>query len=194
MVLGVVVRITSRTKSRGYCTRFVPCDCGFPLFHFEFMRKTRHLQMCNGKIVTRCSFGVVLTLDVCSHIQRTKLGSPSVCLVHGSFTRSLSREVKLTTGTKQTNSKEEEMLISSCGRSCADWTTSTWPRFPRAKLVLAAKLSPRRIDAVFTKDTVHKECKAVYDSSALRVDEIVPPEAHVLHKYPECIATSDPKL
>eukprot|EP00435_Cladocopium_sp_Y103_P052835 s57_g16.t1 len=33
------------------------------------------------------------------------------------------------------------------------------------------------------EDTVHRDCQEVYDASGLRVAEIVPPEAHVLHKY-----------
>ncbi|CAK9000576.1 Protein O-glucosyltransferase 2 (Endoplasmic reticulum resident protein 58) (ER protein 58) (ERp58) (KDEL motif-containing protein 1) (Protein O-xylosyltransferase POGLUT2) [Durusdinium trenchii] len=71
----------------------------------------------------------------------------------------------------------------SCARSCSEWNSTTWPLFPRSKLVLASSVFPGRIDAVFTKDTVHRECQDVYDSSGLRVGEIVPPEAHVLHKY-----------
>ena len=70
----------------------------------------------------------------------------------------------------------------SCARSCSEWNSTTWPLFPRSKLVLASSVFPGRIDAVFTKDTVHRECQDVYDSSGLRVGEIVPPEAHVLHK------------
>lgn len=65
---------------------------------------------------------------------------------------------------------------------CANWTQNTWPLFPRSKLVLASSFFPKRIDAVFTKDTVHLDCQDVYDASGLRVEEIVPPEAHVRHK------------
>ena len=65
---------------------------------------------------------------------------------------------------------------------CANWTQNTWPLFPRSKLVLASSFFPTRIDAVFTKDTVHLDCQDVYDATGLRVEEIVPPEAHVRHK------------
>ena len=66
---------------------------------------------------------------------------------------------------------------------CALWSASTWPLFPRSKLVLTSSLFPSRVDALFTKDTVHKECEDVYDSSGLRIEEIVPPEVHVRYKY-----------
>ena len=66
---------------------------------------------------------------------------------------------------------------------CAVWDASTWPLFPRSKLVLASSLFPSRVDALFTKDTVHKECQDVYDSSGLRIEQIVPPEVHVRYKY-----------
>lgn len=76
-----------------------------------------------------------------------------------------------------------DVAKESCSLACAAWTPNTWPLFPRSKLVLASSLFPSRIDAVFTKDTVHRDCQEVYDASGLRVAEIVPPEAHVLHKY-----------
>ena len=66
---------------------------------------------------------------------------------------------------------------------CAPWNASNWLLFPRSKLVLASSLFPSRVDALFTKDTVHKECEKVYDSSGLRIQEIVPPEVHVEYKY-----------
>ena len=49
----------------------------------------------------------------------------------------------------------------SCSLACAAWTPNTWPLFPRSKLVLASSLFPSRIDAVFTKDTVHRDCQEV---------------------------------
>ena len=71
-----------------------------------------------------------------------------------------------------------------CGGMCGSWTSSTWPRFPRSKLVMSSSVFPTHIDALFTKDTVHKECQEVYDASQLRVGEIIPPEDHVQHKQP----------
>lgn len=79
-----------------------------------------------------------------------------------------------------------EILLPSRAKTvwmpCANWTQNTWPLFPRSKLVLASSFFPTRIDAVFTKDTVHLDCQDVYDATGLRVEEIVPPEAHVRHK------------
>ncbi|CAJ1368843.1 unnamed protein product, partial [Effrenium voratum] len=72
---------------------------------------------------------------------------------------------------------------SSCGLRCTEWTPSTWPLFPRSKLVLASSLFPGRIDALFTKDTVHRDCQEVYATSGLWIDQIIAPEAHVHHKY-----------
>ncbi|CAE7691029.1 Poglut2, partial [Symbiodinium pilosum] len=66
---------------------------------------------------------------------------------------------------------------------CGLWDRNTWPLFPRSKLVLASSLFPSRVDAVFTKDTVHKDCEGIYNSCRLRIEEIVPPEAHVRYKY-----------
>lgn len=52
----------------------------------------------------------------------------------------------------------------TCSLSCAEWTPNTWPRFPRSKLVLASSMFPGRIDALYTKDTVHQDCQ---DASCL---------------------------
>eukprot|EP00927_Polykrikos_kofoidii_P060982 TRINITY_DN55875_c0_g1_i1.p1 TRINITY_DN55875_c0_g1~~TRINITY_DN55875_c0_g1_i1.p1 ORF type:complete len:617 (+),score=93.51 TRINITY_DN55875_c0_g1_i1:150-2000(+) len=67
--------------------------------------------------------------------------------------------------------------------SCADWDGLTWTSFPRSRLVLASMLMPRRINARYTKDVVHRVAATAYDTAGLWVDQIVPPEAHVDYRY-----------
>jgi len=66
--------------------------------------------------------------------------------------------------------------------SCSDWNLHTWPRFPRAKLALLSA-TYRAVDAKFTKDSVHAECRPAYLQSDLHVDQLVPPSGHLEYKY-----------
>lgn len=78
------------------------------------------------------------------------------------------------------------LLPGGCERgrcNCSQWTRSTWPTFPRSRLVLFSTLVPDRIDARYTKSTVHLDCEETYDSLGLRLDEIVAPEAHASKKF-----------